>query len=297
MGAANTDHHPARKAPDMNRTSRISRTHTTMTVLAGAGVAAGLLATTIAPASADKGGPADRGDKPTVVLVHGAFADSTSWNGVIDRLRHDGYPVVAVANPLRSLSGDSAYLKDVLAGIDGPVVLAGHSYGGSVISNAATGNKNVKALVYLAAFLPEKGESAVDLSGRFPGSTLGDALRPVPVTNADGSPGTDLYIQNDKFRHQFAADVPRNKTDLMTVTQRPVTEAALAEGAAEPAWKTIPSWVLVATRDLNIPPAAQEFMARRAGAHTTEVRSSHAVSVSHPGKVTGVIEDAARSVR
>ncbi|MFG3516283.1 MULTISPECIES: alpha/beta fold hydrolase [Streptomyces] len=280
----------------MKPVSRTRRAHTTMTVLAGAGVAAGLLVTTIAPASADKG-TTDRGPKPTVVLVHGAFADSTSWNDVIDKLRHDGYPVVAVANPLRSLSGDSAYLKDVLAGIDGPVVLAGHSYGGSVISNAATGNKNVKALVYLAAFLPEKGESAVDLSGRFPGSTLGDALRPAPVTNADGSRGTDLYIQNDKFRRQFAADVPRNKTDLMTVTQRPVTEAALAEGAAEPAWKTIPSWVLVATQDRNIPAAAQEFMARRAGARTTEVRASHAVSVSQPGKVTGVIEDAARSVR
>ncbi|MFF8319381.1 alpha/beta fold hydrolase [Streptomyces bobili] len=280
----------------MNPVSRTRRAHTTMTVLAGAGVAAGLLVTTVAPASADKG-TTDRGPKPTVVLVHGAFADSTSWNDVIDKLRHDGYPVVAVANPLRSLSGDSAYLKDVLAGIDGPVVLAGHSYGGSVISNAATGNKNVKALVYLAAFLPEKGESAVDLSGRFPGSTLGDALRPAPVTNADGSRGTDLYIQNDKFRRQFAADVPRNKTDLMTVTQRPVTEAALAEGAAEPAWKTIPSWVLVATQDRNIPAAAQEFMAWRAGARTTEVRASHAVSVSQPGKVTGVIEDAARSVR
>ncbi|MFM9492738.1 alpha/beta fold hydrolase [Streptomyces galilaeus] len=280
----------------MKPVSRTRRAHTTMTVLAGAGVAAGLLVTTIAPASADKG-TTDRGPKPTVVLVHGAFADSTSWNDVIDKLRHDGYPVVAVANPLRSLSGDSAYLKDVLAGIDGPVVLAGHSYGGSVISNAATGNKNVKALVYLAAFLPEKGESAVDLSGRFPGSTLGDALRPAPVTNADGSRGTDLYIQNDKFRRQFAADVPRNTTDLMTVTQRPVTEAALAEGAAEPAWKTIPSWVLVATQDRNIPAAAQEFMARRAGARTTEVRASHAVSVSQPGKVTGVIEDAARSVR
>lgn len=280
----------------MKPVSRTRRAHTTMTVLAGAGVAAGLLVTTIAPASADKG-TTDRGPKPTVVLVHGAFADSTSWNDVIDKLRHDGYPVVAVANPLRSLSGDSAYLKDVLAGIDGPVVLAGHSYGGSVISNAATGNKNVKALVYLAAFLPEKGESAVDLSGRFPGSTLGDALRPAPVTNADGSRGTDLYIQNDKFRRQFAADVPRNKTDLMTVTQRPVTEAALAEGAAEPAWKTIPSWVLVATQDRNIPAAAQEFMAWRAGARTTEVRASHAVSVSQPGKVTGVIEDAARSVR
>ncbi|MGW7664518.1 alpha/beta fold hydrolase [Streptomyces sp. NPDC054756] len=280
----------------MNLISRASRTHTAMTVLAGAGVAAGLFVTTTAPASADKG-TTDRGPKPTVVLVHGAFADSTSWNDVIGRLRHDGYPVVAVANPLRSLSGDSAYLKDVLAGIDGPIVLAGHSYGGSVISNAATGNKNVKALVYLAAFLPEKGESAGDLAARFPGSTLGEALRPVPVTNADGSRGTDLYIQNDKFRRQFAADVPRNTTDLMTVTQRPVTEAALAEGAAEPAWKTIPSWVLVATQDRNIPAAAQEFMARRAGATTTQVRASHAVSVSQPGKVTGVIEDAARSAR
>lgn len=280
----------------MNRTPRTSRARSTLIALAGASIAAGLLATTVGPASADKGAPAQE-PKPTVVLVHGAFADSTSWNDVIRRLRHDGHPVVAVANPLRSLSGDSAYLKDVLAGIEGPIVLAGHSYGGSVISNAATGNKNVKALVYLAAFLPEKGESAVDLSGRFPGSTLGDALRPVPVTNADGSRGTDLYIRNDKFRHQFAADVPRDETDLMAVTQRPVTEAALAEGAAEPAWKTVPSWVLVATRDLNIPPAAQEFMAERAGAHTTEVRASHAVSVSQPGKVTDVIEDAARSVR
>ncbi|KOX01849.1 MULTISPECIES: alpha/beta fold hydrolase [unclassified Streptomyces] len=280
----------------MSRSSRGRRARTSLTVLAGATIAAGLLATTVTPASADKGAPS-RAPKPTVVLVHGAFADSTSWNGVIKRLRHDGYPVVAVANPLRSLSGDSAYLKDVLAGIDGPIVLAGHSYGGSVISNAGTGNKNVKALVYLAAFLPAKGESAVDLSGKFPGSTLGDALRPVPFTNADGSKGTDLYIQNDKFRHQFAADVPRKETDLMAVTQRPVTDAALAEGAAEPAWKTIPSWALVATQDLNIPPKAQEFMAERAGAHTTEVRASHAVSVSQPGRVTDVIEDAARSVR
>ncbi|MFJ4833715.1 alpha/beta fold hydrolase [Streptomyces sp. NPDC088747] len=280
----------------MNPSSLTRRARTPLTVLAGASIAAALIATTVAPASAHKDTATQR-PKPTVVLVHGAFADSTSWNGVIEELRHDGYPVVAVANPLRSLSGDSAYLKSVLAGIDGPVVLAGHSYGGSVISSAATGNKNVKALVYLAAFLPEKGESAVDLSGKFPGSTLGDALRPVPFTNPDGSQGTDLYIQDDKFRHQFAADVPRNQTDLMAVTQRPVTNAALAEGAAEPAWKTIPSWVLIATQDLNIPPKAQQFMAQRAGAHTTKVRASHAVSVSQPGKVTDVIEDAAHSVR
>ncbi|MEV7141648.1 alpha/beta fold hydrolase [Streptomyces tauricus] len=280
----------------MNRTTLTRRARTALTALAGTGIAAALLATTVAPASADKGAASQR-QKPTVVLVHGAFADSTSWNGVIKRLRHDGYPVVAVANPLRSLSGDSAYLRDVLADIDGPVVLAGHSYGGSVISNAATGDGDVKALVYVAAFLPEKGESAVELSGRFPGSTLGEALRPVPVGDPDGSLGTDLYIQNDKFRHQFAADVSRDETELMAVTQRPVTDAALAEGAAEPAWRTIPSWVLVATRDLNIPPKAQQFMAARAGAHTSEVRASHAVSVSQPAKVTAVIEEAARSVR
>ncbi|MFD6292854.1 alpha/beta fold hydrolase [Streptomyces sp. NPDC060205] len=280
----------------MNPRSLTRRARTSLTVLAGIGIAAALTATTIAPASADKTTGPQR-PKPTVVLVHGAFADSTSWNGVVKELRHDGYPVVAVANPLRSLSGDSAYLKDVLAGIEGPVVLAGHSYGGSVISNAATGNKNVKALVYLAAFLPEKGESAVDLSGKYPGSTLGDALRPVPFTNPDGSQGTDLYIQNDKFRHQFAADVPRDRTDLMAVTQRPVAEAALAEGAGEPAWKSIPSWVLIAGQDLNIPPKAQQFMAERAGAHTAKVRASHAVSVSQPEKVTDVIEDAAHSVR
>ncbi|MFJ3289697.1 alpha/beta fold hydrolase [Streptomyces sp. NPDC086669] len=276
----------------MNRTVRSNRTRTALTALATASVFAGLLATTTGSASADRN-PATEAPKPTVVLVHGAFADSTSWNDVVRRLRHDHYPVVAVANPLRSLAGDSAYLRDVLAGIDGPIVLAGHSYGGSVISNAATGNENVKALVYLAAFLPDKGESAADLAGKFPGSTLGDALRPVPTTNAGDSPVNDLYIQNARFRHQFAADVPRATTDLMAVTQRPITDAALSGAAAEPAWKSIPSWVLVATQDLNIPPAAQEFMAERAHAHTSKVRSSHAVSVSKPGKVTEVIEAAA----
>ncbi|MFJ3671151.1 alpha/beta fold hydrolase [Streptomyces sp. NPDC090106] len=279
----------------MTRPALTHRTRIALTALAATSVFAALLVTTTGRAAADKG--STERPKPTVVLVHGAFADSTSWDDVIRKLRHDHYPVVAVANPLRSLSGDSAYLKEVLAGIDGPVVLAGHSYGGSVISNAATGNKNVKALVYIAAFLPEKGESAVDLSGKFPGSTLGDALRPVPTTNPDGSQVNDLYIQNDRFPHQFAADVPRDKAYLMAVTQRPITDAALAEGAAEPAWKTIPSWVLVATQDLNIPPAAQEFMAKRAQAHVSGTKASHAVSVSKPWKVTEVIEDAAHSVR
>ncbi|MFF5007622.1 alpha/beta fold hydrolase [Streptomyces phaeochromogenes] len=271
------------------------RSRTTLALLATGGVTATLVAASIGPASAEVAETSH--PKPTVVLVHGAFADSSSWNGVIKELKRDGYPVVAAANPLRGLSSDAAYIKDVLAGIKGPVVLAGHSYGGMVISNAATGNKNVKALVYVAAFAPDKGESALDLAGKFRGSTLGEALHPVPWTQPDGTKGADLYIQADKFGHQFAADVPRGTTDLMSVTQRPVTQAALAEDSAEPAWKTIPSWNLVATQDLNIPAKTQAFMAERAGSHTVEVNASHAASVSRPDKVTDLIEEAARTVR
>ncbi|MFI0539632.1 alpha/beta fold hydrolase [Streptomyces sp. WSLK1-3] len=282
----------------MKRSSAYQRVRTPLSLLATASVATALITTAVAPAHADRTTPApDSEKKPTVVLVHGAFADSTSWNGVIRRLRHEGYPVVAAANPLRGLDNDASYLKEVLAGIDGPVVLAGHSYGGSVISNAAHDADNVKALVFVAAFLPEKGESAVDLSGKFPGSTLGDALRSVPVTLPNGSRDADLTIEPNKFHQQFAADVPRNTTDLMAVTQRPITHAALADDASEPGWKNIPSWAVVATQDRNIPAQAQVFMARRAHAHITRVRSSHAVSVSHPADVAGVIEAAARTVR
>ncbi|NUP52117.1 MAG: alpha/beta hydrolase [Catenulispora sp.] len=145
--------------------------------------------------------------------------------------------------------------------------------------------------------MPEKGESAVELSGRFPGSTLGETLRQVPITLPDGSQETDLYIRQDKFHQQFAADVPESTTGVMAVTQRPVTSAALAEGASEAAWKSIPSWVLVATQDRNIPAEVQRFMAERAKAHVVEVQSSHAASVSHPEEVAEVIEQAARSVR
>ncbi|WP_409468649.1 alpha/beta fold hydrolase [Streptomyces sp. HC307] len=280
----------------MNRRSLYRRARTPLSLMATATAAAALLATSVAPASAGKGSSSP-GRKPTVVLVHGAFADSTSWNGVVKKLKREGYPVVAAANPLRGLSSDAAYLKDLLAGIDGPVVLAGHSYGGAVISSAAHGADNVKALVYIAAFLPAKGESAAELAAKFPGSTLGEALRPVPITLPDGSQGADLYIEQAKFHDQFAADVPENTTELMAVTQRPVTNAALEEGASEPAWKTIPSWVLVATEDLNIPPKTQTYMAERAKAHTVEVRASHAVSVSRPDEVAQLIQKAARSVR
>lgn len=257
-----------------------------------AGVAAYSLAS-VSPADATAGD--EPSIKPTVVLVHGAFADSSSWNGVIERLRHDGYPVVAPANPLRGLTYDADYLKSFLKTIDGPVVLAGHSYGGAVISEAATDDPNVKALVYIAAFAPEKGETALGLSNKFPGSTLGSVLNPVPFPLPTGGTGTDLYIKTDAFHHQFAADVPERVSDLMAATQRPVAAAALEEEATEAAWKTIPSWNLVTTQDLNIPAAAQRFMAQRAHSHTTEIKASHAVSVSRPGAVTRLIEQAARS--
>lgn len=178
-------------------------------------------------------------NKPTIVLVHGAFADASSWNGVITILEKDGYPVVAAANPLRGVASDAEYISNIVAGIKSPVVLVGHSYGGNVISTAANGHSNVKALVYVSAFAPEAGETAAGLTGKFPGSTLGPTLA-APVTLSGG--GADLYIQQDKFRDQFAADVPAVDAKLMAATQRPVAEAALNEESGNPAWRTVPSW-------------------------------------------------------
>jgi pimeloyl-ACP methyl ester carboxylesterase len=230
--------------------------------------------------------------KPKLVLVHGAFADSSSWNGVIERLRDKGYTVIAAANELRSVEGDAAAVSSLLKSIHGPVVLVGHSYGGPVISEAATGQDNVKALVYVAAFAPEVGENAAELSGRFPGSSLGSALAP-PVALADG--GKDLYIDQDKFHAQCAADVPAAQAALMAVGQRPVTDAALHEASTSAAWKSIPSWFIYGSADRNIPPAAQAFMAKRAHSRKTVVikGASHVVMVSHPTEVAALIEQAA----
>jgi len=230
--------------------------------------------------------------KPTVVLVHGAFADSSSWNGVVKILEKDGYPVIAAANPLRSVKSDAQSVADVLASVKTPVVLVGHSYGGPVISEAAYGSANVKALVYVAAFAPEKGETAAELSGRFPGSTLGPTLS-APVELADG--GKDLYIQQDKFHDQFAADVSPADAKLMAATQRPVTVAALNEAATEPAWKTVPSYFVYGDQDKNIPAQALAFMAERAHSKQTVVvkGASHVVMVSNPKAVASLIETAA----
>ncbi|WP_053156545.1 alpha/beta fold hydrolase [Pseudomonas sp. Pf153] len=231
--------------------------------------------------------------KPTVILVHGAFADSSSWNGVVKILEKDGYPVIAAANPLRGVSSDAQAVASIVKSVKTPVVLVGHSYGGSVISEAAYGNQNVKGLVYVAAFTPEAGETAAELSGRFPGGTLASALS-APVELADG--GKDLYIQQDKFHDQFAADVPEAEARLMAAGQRPVTVAALNEAATDPAWKTIPSWFVYGDKDKNIPPQAMAFMAERAHSRQTVVvkGASHVVMVSNPKVVANLIEKAAQ---
>lgn len=237
---------------------------------------------------------ASPGTKPTVVLVHGAFAESSSWDGVVDRLLAMGYPVVAAPNPLRGVGSDAAYVAGIIDSIPGPVVLVGHSYGGNVITNAAYGKASVKALVYVAAFAPDFGESAVGLSGKYPGSTLGPTLAP-PIPLADG--GKDVYIQRTKFHAQFAADLPKTQADLMAASQRPIAEAALQEPSGAPAWKSIPSWFIYGSRDKNIPAALQPFMAQRAGAKRTIVvnGASHVVMTSHPDLVADLIVEASAS--
>jgi pimeloyl-ACP methyl ester carboxylesterase len=279
----------------MNLKTVFRPTRTRTAVLGATASVAALTLAFTTPADAAKAEHHTPKAKPTVVLVHGAFADGSSWNGVVKRLERDGYPVIAPANPLRGLANDATYIHSVLSSVHGPVILVGHSYGGAVITQAAAGDPNVKALVYIAAFAPDKGESALELSNKYPGSTLAAALNAVPLPQADGTTGSDLYIKADKFHDQFAADVPTPVTDLMAATQRPVTASALEENATTAAWKAIPSWDLIATQDKNIPPASQRFMAHRAHAHTTEINASHAVAVSHPGAVTHIIEQAAHA--
>lgn len=237
---------------------------------------------------------ANHDPKPTVVLVHGAFADASGWSGVIAELRGDGYPVLAPANPLRDLAGDSAYLASVLSTITGPIVLVGHSYGGAVITNAAVGNSNVKALVYIAGFAPQEGESIFALTGLYPGSLLPQNIVARPFPQADGGTGIDAYINPVTFREVFAADVSRSTAATMATTQRPITLAAGNAASGVPAWQTIPSWYMVARADHAIPPQAERFMAARAGAHTVEVNTSHVAMVVQPGAVADLIESAAR---
>jgi pimeloyl-ACP methyl ester carboxylesterase len=239
--------------------------------------------------------PTYASEPPTVLLVHGAFAESASWNGVIANLHQRGHRVVAVANPLRSLQHDAAYLRSIIDGFPGPVVVAGHSYGGSVMSEAADGAPNVKALVYIASFQLEPGESTGQLAAKFPGGELGPALEPIPFPLADGGTGSDLYIRPNEFHAVFAADVDPDVARLMAATQRPIAAAALEDIATKAAWRTIPSWAMVTLQDLAIPADSMRFMAERAGSTTVEINASHAVTVSQPGAVADLIDDAVRS--
>ena len=232
------------------------------------------------------------GSRPTVVLVHGAFAESTSWNDVIGRLQDQGLTVIAAANPIRSVSGDAEFVASIFEAVGGPIVAVGHSYGGTVITNAA--RDNVKALVYVAGYAPEEGENSGDLSARFPGGTLGETLWTIPLS--DGS--TDLYIRQEEYHQQFAEDVPAELTALMAVGQRPLRDVALNEASGPPAWKSISSWFVFGELDKNIPVAAHRFMAERAGAReVAEIEgASHAVGVSHPEEVADLILRAVKDV-
>jgi pimeloyl-ACP methyl ester carboxylesterase len=229
--------------------------------------------------------------KPTIVLVHGAFAGSSNWNGVVAALRRDGYTVIAAANPLRSVKSDAASVGDLVASIKDDVVLVGHSYGGAVITEAAEGHANVKALVYVSAFSPDTGETSLGLTGKFPGSSLGPAIAPVTLSTG----AHDLYIHQDKFPAQFAADVPLPQAQLMASTQRPVTDAALNEPETAPAWSHVASFHIYGDADKTIPPQALAFMADRAKSKKTMVvkGGSHATLVSHPKEVASFIEAAA----
>lgn len=271
-------------------------------VLGATGVALAAGVTAFASAAPSQAGPAA---KPTVVLVNGAWSDAASWSGVVKRLQADGYPVTAPPTGLRGLSDDSAYLASYLKTIQGPVVLVGQSYGGSVITNAATGNTNVKALVYISAFAPDTHETVQGLTAQFPGSQITNdptaaiptALTPVPFTKADGTTGVDLYAKADQYRNLFLSDRVSSRTAAeLAATQSPAAPQALGEPSGDPAWKTVPSWYLVSKDDHVIPPAAERFMADRAHAHTIEADTPHAAQVTNPGIVTNLIEQAAGTV-
>ncbi|MEW2147516.1 alpha/beta hydrolase [Micromonospora vinacea] len=233
--------------------------------------------------------------QPTIVLVHGAFAESASWNGVLERLGA-GYDSVAVANPLRSVAGDATYVRDVVRGIGGPVVLVGHSYGGMVITQAAAGDTSVRALVYVNAFAPDTGESAMTLSAKFPGSTLADTLVQYPVSIG----GNEVAIGQDQYHAQFCADASDDMAALMARTQRPITveEGLGGKLTGDPAWRALPSWFVFGDADKNIPPDAHRFMAERANPRGQRevVGGSHAMTVARPSEVAETIIEAVRGV-
>jgi pimeloyl-ACP methyl ester carboxylesterase len=233
---------------------------------------------------------------PSVVLVHGAFADSSSWNEVIEQLQAAGVQVQAVPNPLRGIAADSAYVASALSQIPGPVVVVGHSYGGAVISNAATNAANVVGLVFVAAFAPDEGELLQDVEGRSRDSVLSTAQVALQYpSSSGGSAAVEFAIDPAKFHDVFAADLPRERTAVMAATQRPVALLAFTEPSGTPAWRKLPSWAVVAVGDKAAGTDVVRSMAQRAGATITEVEGSHVIMISQPRAVTDVILQAVSS--
>jgi pimeloyl-ACP methyl ester carboxylesterase len=240
--------------------------------------------------------PRDPTSPVTVVLVHGAFADASGWNGVIPALQRRGLTIVAPPNPLRGLTADSAYIAAVLGQIDGPVLLVGHSYGGAVITNAATGAPNVLGLVYVAGFAPDEGEALGAVESGSKDSVLTSALLPRRYPGPGGQTATEFGIDPAKFHDAFAADLPADVTAVMAATQRPIAEAAFTDPSGPPAWKRLPTWAVVATGDLTIGTDLVRSMAQRAGARIVELEGSHVIMVSRPDAVTEVIGTALEAV-
>jgi pimeloyl-ACP methyl ester carboxylesterase len=237
-------------------------------------------------------------ETPTVVLVHGAFADASSWNGVVELLQAEGLKVTAPPNPLRGIAIDSAYIAGVLAQIQGPILAVGHSYGGAVLSNAATNAENVLGLVYVAAFAPDEGEVLGEVTAGSKDSVLDTALLPMNYPSGDGGgSAVELAIDPAKFHDAFAADLPAEQTAVLAATQRPVAEAAFSEPSGPPAWKRLPSWAAVASSDTAAGTDVIRSMAERAGATITELEGSHVIMISQPQAVTDVILEALSEVR
>ncbi|WP_084655296.1 alpha/beta hydrolase [Nocardia altamirensis] len=231
--------------------------------------------------------------RPEIVLVHGAFVDSSMWTSVIATLDGWGYRSVAVNNPLRSVAHDAAHVADVVSGIDGPVVLVGHSYGGFVISNAALNAANAVGLVYVAAFAPEAGETANDIVTRYPETSIGQALRMREVIAADGTSGVELYLDFNRYRAVAAHDVPAEQAKRMAAAQRPVAAGAFDTPSGVPAWRHLPSWYQVSRDDAALHPLAQQAMAERSGSFVIDLDASHSSPVSHPAAIAELIRVAA----
>jgi pimeloyl-ACP methyl ester carboxylesterase len=266
---------------------------------AAAAVALAVAGSTAASASPSVASHPASAPLPTVVLEHGAWANGSSWDGVVQRLQRDGYTVDVPPNPLMGLPFDSAYLADFLHSITGPIILVGHSYGGAVITNAATGDKQVKALVYVDAFVPDKGQTVGQLASAVPGSCV-VAANPTTIFNLVTYPGApagvfNAYVKQSLFPSCFANGLPASEARVLAATQAPLSTIALGQPSGVPGWKTIPSWAVVGTADRVIPPAEQLAMARHAHAHITEVRAPHLSMIANPGVVTQVIVQAAHA--